>query len=237
MNIFAMDTSSLTATAAILSDEKLIGEFTVSNKLTHSATIMPMTDTLLKTASLTLDDIDVFAVSVGPGSFTGLRIGMATVKTLAQAKNKPIIGVSSLRAVSESFAFTDCIICPMTDARRDEVYNALYLNGEELEADRALHIDALLDSLAGKKVIFAGDGVLIHRERIEARQESGWRIAPPNLLLPKASSVAYAALGRALKNDFDDVYTLNPVYLRKSQAEREREQRRQAEEKRGGNEK
>ena len=223
MNILAMDTSSLTATVAVLTDEKLLGEFSVSNKLTHSQTIMPMTDTLLKTASMTLDDIDVFAVSVGPGSFTGLRIGMATVKTFAQALDKPIIGVSSLAAVAHSFSFTDYLVCPIMDARRSEVYNAIYKNGEECVSPRALHIDELLEEIKDEKVIFAGDGVLVHSDKLKVKEN--WSIAPEHLLLPKASSLAYEALKRAKSNDFDDLYTLNPVYLRKSQAEREREEK------------
>lgn len=223
MNIFAMDTSSLTATVAVLTDEKLLGEFSISNKLTHSQTIMPMTDTLLKTASMTLDDIDVFAVSVGPGSFTGLRIGMATVKTFAQALDKPIIGVSSLAGVAYNFSFTDAVICPMMDARRNEVYNSLYKNGKEIVSPRALHIDELLEELKNEKVIFAGDAVLVHSDKL--KNNENWSIAPQHLLLPKASSLAYAALEKAENGRFDDLYTLNPVYLRKSQAEREREER------------
>jgi len=222
MNILAMDTSSLTATVAVLTDEKLMGEFSVSNKLTHSQTIMPMTDTLLKTASMQISDIDVFAVSVGPGSFTGLRIGMATAKTFAQALNKPIIGVSSLEAIAQNISFTDAIICPIMDARRSEVYNALYKNGNEISVPRALHIEELLDELKDKKVVFAGDGVLIHKEKI--LKNENWCIAPEHLILPKASSLAYAALKRARNNDFDDLYSLDPIYLRKSQAEREREE-------------
>lgn len=225
MNIFAMDTSTLTATAAVINDDKLIGEFTVCNKLTHSQTIMPMADALLKTASLSLEDIDVFAVTVGPGSFTGLRIGMASVKTLAQALEKPIIGVSSLEAIAENFFCTDCIVCPITDARRGEVYNALYQNGSVLAADSAVYINDLLDELKGKNVIFAGDGVLVHRGLIESHKEENWHIAPANLLLPKASGVASAALKRAREEKYDDVYALKPVYLKKSQAERELEER------------
>jgi len=223
MNILAMDTSSLTATVAVLTDEKLLGEFSVSNKLTHSQTIMPMTDTLLKTASMKISDIDVFAVSVGPGSFTGLRIGMATAKTFAQALNKPIIGISSLEAVAQNFSFTDDIICPIMDARRNEVYNALYKNGRETVSPRALHIDELLDELRDENVIFAGDGVLIHRDRI--LKNKNWCIAPEHLILPKASSLAFAALKRAQNNDYDDLYNLDPIYLRKCQAEREREEK------------
>lgn len=226
MNIFAMDTSSLTATVAVLSDDKLLGEYTVSNKLTHSQTILPMTDELFKGVSMTLNDMDVLSVCVGPGSFTGLRIGMATVKTFSQALSKPIIGVSSLDAIAYNFyGADDYIVCPIIDARRDEVYNALYLNGEKTVPDRALHIDALLEELSGKKVIFAGDGVLVQKERIISKENEKWTIAPQNLLLPKASSVAYSAYQRAQKGDYDDCFTLNPVYLRKSQAERELEER------------
>ncbi len=225
MNILAMDTSTLTATVAIMNDKKLLGEFSVSNKLTHSTTIMPMTDSLLNIASLSLDDIDVFAVSVGPGSFTGLRIGMATVKTFAQALGKPIVGISSLDAIAGNFAHCDAVICAMTDARRNEVYNALYKNGKKICLDRAVHIDEVLKELSGQKVIFAGDGAVFHRERINECSENEWSVAAPHLVLPKASSIAYAAYLRAAKGDFDDVYTLNPVYLRKSQAEREREER------------
>lgn len=225
MNILAMDTSTLTATVAVLNEEKLLGEFTVCNKLTHSQMIMPMLDTLLKTISISVNDIDVFATSVGPGSFTGLRIGMASIKTLAQALDKPVIGVSSLDAVAENFSFTDCIICPIMDARHSEVYNALYHNGKEIVKSRAVNINTLLEELNGKNVVFAGDGVLTYGELIKSFENEKWMIAPPNFLLPRASSVAAAALKRAAKGDFDNTYTLNPVYLKKSQAERELEEK------------
>ena len=226
MNVMAMDTSSLTATVAVLNDEKLLGEFTISNKLTHSQTILPMTEKLLSMLGMSLDEIDVFAVCVGPGSFTGLRIGMATVKTFAQTLNKPIIGISSLDAIAYNLSYNDdFIICPIVDSRRNEVYNALYNCGVKILEDRHLHIDDLLVELQGKKVIFAGDAVMLHRERIETLKESGWRIASNHLLLPSAASAAYCAYKKAIEGQFDDPYTLNPVYLRKSQAERELEEK------------
>jgi len=226
VNVFAMDTSSLTATVAVMNNEKLLGEYTVSNKLTHSQTILPMTDELIKNVSMTLNDIDVFSVCIGPGSFTGLRIGMATVKTFAQALSKPIIGVSSLDAVAYNFfGADDYIICPIVDARRGEVYNALYRLENKIMPDRALSLDALFDELSGKKVIFCGDASISYRDRITNRNESQWIIAPKTQLLPKASSVAQVAFERAQNGDFDDVYTLEPVYLRKSQAERELEEK------------
>jgi len=224
MNILAMDTSTLTATVAVLNDDKLLGEYTVSNKLTHSQTILPMTDELLKTLNMTIDDIDVFAVCIGPGSFTGLRIGMATVKTFCQALNKPIVGISSLDAIAYGIAHvSDCIIAPIMDCRRNEVYNALYENGNKILFDRPIHIDQLLDELKGKKVIFAGDGVLLHKDRINSFDNEDWKIANTHKLLSSAASVAYCAYDKAIKGDFDDAYSLNPVYLRKSQAEQELE--------------
>ena len=226
MNIFAMDTSSLTATVAVLSDEKLLGEYSVSNKLTHSRTILPMTDELLGNLSMTLKDIDVFAVCVGPGSFTGLRIGMATVKTFAQTLDKPIIGVSSLDAIAYNFAYAeDYIICPIVDARRGEVYNALYHNGEKSVYDRALPLEELLCELEGKKVIFCGDASIAYQDEILSRSESSWKLAPQTHVLPRASSAAYIAYLRAQKQDYDNLFALEPVYLRKSQAERELEEK------------
>ncbi len=226
MNIFAMDTSSLTATVAVISDEKLMGEYSVSNKLTHSKTILPMTDELLRNLSMTLKDIDVFAVCVGPGSFTGLRIGMATVKTFAQVLDKPIVGVSSLDAIAYNFAFADdYIICPAIDARRGEVYNALYINGNKTVYDRALPFEELLSELGGKKVIFCGDAAILYRDKIVSMNEPGWKLAPQTHVLPKASAAAYVAYRRVQKHDYDDLYALEPVYLRKSQAERELEEK------------
>lgn len=227
MNVFAMDTSSLTATVAVINEDKLLGEYSVSNKLTHSQTILPMADSLLGDLNMTLEDVDVFSVCVGPGSFTGLRIGMATVKTFSQALDKPVIGVSSLDAIAYSFFGADgYTVCPIVDARRDEVYNALYRGEAKTVFDRALHIDELLSELTDENVIFCGDGVLVHRDRIiSANKNNRWQIAPQHLMLPKASSVAYKAMLRAKDNDFDDTYTLNPVYLRKSQAERELEEK------------
>jgi len=226
MNILAMDTSSLTATVAVISDEKLLGEYSASNKLAHSQTILPMTEELLKNLDMSLKDIDVFSVCVGPGSFTGLRIGMATIKTFCQALSKPVIGVSSLDAMAYSFFGTDeYTICPIVDARRGEVYNALYENGSKTVGDRAIYIDELLEELEGKKVLFCGDGVLSFGDKIKEKDNKLWKIAPQNLILPKASSVAISAYYRALNNDFDDAFTLEPAYLKKPQAERELEER------------
>ncbi len=226
MNVFAMDTSSLTATVAVLCDDKLLGEYTISNKLTHSQTVLPMTEELLERLGMKLSDIDVFAVCVGPGSFTGLRIGMATVKTFAQALGKPVVGVSSLDAIAYNISYAEgYTVCPIIDSRRNEVYNALYKDGEKILFDRHIYIDDLLEELADTKTIFLGDAAILHKAKIENCKNNNWKIAPQHLILPSASTVAYCAYNKALNGNVDDAYTLNPVYLRKSQAERELEEK------------
>ena len=226
MKVFAMDTSTLTATVAVVDDNKLLGEYTVSDKLTHSQTIMPMSDALLSSLDMKLDDIDIFSVCIGPGSFTGIRIGMATVKTFAQVFSKPIIGVSSLDALAYNFFGTDdAVICPLIDCRRGEVYNALYTDGQKICPDRTLHFDDVAKELSNKKVIFCGDGAIANKDKIINANNPLWKTAPEHLILPRASSVAFCAKKRAESSDYDDAFTLNPLYLRKSQAERELEEK------------
>lgn len=221
MIILGMDTCSANAAVAVMNDKKLIGEFVISNDRTHSQVIMPLVDDMLKKCGLDISDIDVFAVSVGPGSFTGLRIGMATVKTFAQFCKKPIIGVSSLDSLYENCALFDGIVCPIIDARHGEVYNALYKDGKRITDYRVVSVDRLIEQLNGQKVCFCGDGVLTYGDKLA--QCTDFTVATQNISMQKASSLCIAAYKRAINNDFDDVYSLLPVYLRKSQAERELE--------------
>ena len=224
MKVFAMDTSSQNASVAVIDDNKILGEFSVNSKNTHSQTIMPMTDELLKKCGLTLKDIDVFAVCTGPGSFTGVRIGMSAVKTLCQALSKPIIGVTSLDTLSSNFeCLKDVVIAPVIDARGGNVYNALYLNGEKIENERVININSLVAELDGKNTVFCGDGIVPYRENILSKSTN--TVAPSHLAMQSASSVAFCALKRANLNDYDNFYSLLPVYLRKSQAERELEEK------------
>lgn len=225
MNILAIDTSSVNATAAIMNDERLIGEYLISNKKTHSQVIMPMICELLEKCSLTIDDIDVFATGIGPGSFTGLRIGIATAKGLCQAKNKKLVGISSLSSLAANICDSEKIICPIIDARRGDVYNALYQNGVCLKSDRAISLDELLNELSGKNTLFVGDGVLAYKDKIIEKMGDNSFFAPTSHMLSKASSIAYLAYNRAKENDFDDYHTILPIYLRSCQAEREYNQR------------
>lgn len=221
MKILAMDTSSINATVALCDENKILGEFTVAGDRAHSQIIMPMLDELMKKCSLDVKDIDVFAVALGPGSFTGLRIGIAAVKTLAMALGKNIIGVSSLDTVAVNFPVSDTYICPVFDARRSDVYNAVYINGEKTVADRICTIDTVLEEMKGKKVIFAGDGIIKYREKILSYANENWQLAPMHLTLQRASALAAIALERANKNEFDNSDEMLPIYIRPSQAERE----------------
>ncbi len=227
MKILAVDTSSMVAAAAIAEDDKLICETTLNNKLTHSQTIMPIIDEVFKLSELKPSDIDVYAVSSGPGSFTGLRIGVTTVKALAHAVNKPVVGVNALEAMAYNLPFCPYIIAPIMDARRGQVYNALYsfANGtlNEIAAPRAISLDDCLAEVIriGKKTVFLGDGVPVFREKIKTVLGDMAVFAPQNLNAQRASAVCEAAKNKKTMN----YAQLVPVYLRKSQAEREREER------------
>lgn len=224
MIILGMDTSSVNATVAVMNDKKLVAEYIISNDRTHSVIIMPLLEDMLKKSGLSLDDVDVFAVATGPGSFTGLRIGIASVKTLSQAKKKPVVGINSLESIAANLSMCDnTIVCPIINARHNEVYNALYENGKEIASPRVIELDELLCELEkmGKKVIFCGDGILTYGEYIESKNNFLWTLAPSHLSMQKASSLCYCACNRAQVDDFDNLYTLAPLYLRRSQAERE----------------
>lgn len=226
MKILAIDTSALTATAAILSEDRLIGEISTTTKLTHSQTIMPMIDELLKKVSIDITDIDLFACSEGPGSFTGLRIGIGTIKGLAYGLGKPVVGVSTLEALAHNIDVTDLVICPIMDARRGQVYNGLYKYNDGrltcIEEPRALSIEELCQELT-ERTIFVGDGVNVHKEKIKELLGNKAVFASPQNLMQRAGSVAFAALNKEAVSAED----LTAVYLRKPQAEREREERKE----------
>lgn len=239
MNILAIDSSGLTAAVAVMADGKLAAEYTVNNKKTHSQTLLPMIDEVMKASGLEPKQLECIAVSRGPGSFTGLRIGSATAKGLGLALNIPIAEVSSLEALAYNlYGNEGCIICPIMDARRQEVYTAAYefvpvsdaentgtYEIKQIIEEKACPLDELLKELekTGKKVIFNGDGVPVNRDHIINNFKQKFAFAPETLLLQKASSVA--ALGELIYRNGTAVSADEhvPVYLRKSQAERERE--------------
>lgn len=233
MRLLSIDSSAKSASCAIMHDFALEGEFFINGGFTHSETLMPMVEALYKTLSLSNSDIDLFAVNVGPGSFTGVRIGVSAVKGMAFATGKPCVGVSSLLSLAYNISGFDGIICPVMDARRSQFYNALfYQDGDErvrLCPDRAIGGEELLGELKAlkKPVILVGDGALLCYNSFEIIE--GISLAHEDIRLSRASSVARAALWAYSRAEQTDSRGLSPFYLRPSQAERERAAREKGE--------
>ncbi len=234
MIILALESSGLVASAALVSEDRLIGEYTTNFKKTHSQTLLPMMDALLKMTGIDIDEIDAFAVSGGPGSFTGLRIGSATVKGLAMAKNKPVINVPTLEGLACNFFGTDSVICPLMDARRQQTYTALFaFEGDELvclSPQKAVKIEEILEEVnsLGRKVIFLGDGVPVFEEKIREMVTVPWQMAPPHLAAQRAGAVGVRALAYYKAGRTETAAGHKPEYLRLSQAERERMEKKKA---------
>ncbi|MBO7209240.1 MAG: tRNA (adenosine(37)-N6)-threonylcarbamoyltransferase complex dimerization subunit type 1 TsaB [Clostridia bacterium] len=219
MKILAIDSCSNVATGAVVSDGVVVSEFVINNKKTHSVKLLPAIENMLADADLTYNDIDLFACTTGPGSFTGQRIGVATIKGLAHAVNKPVVGVSSLKSLAYNVKYFDGLICPIMDARRQQVYTATFDNGlNTINEDRAMALCDLLEELRGKKVIFLGDGVASFKDIITDTLGDNAFFAPPNLVNLRGSSVALCAMDTKNHQKYDQ---LLPSYLRMSQAERE----------------
>ena len=237
MITLAIDSSSKVATVALMKDEKLLSEITLNDKREHSVVLMGIIEDLLKYNDLTINDIDGYVVSKGPGSFTGLRIGMATVKGLSFGSNKPYVSLSSLDALAFSVADFDGLICPVMDALRNSVYTSLYkstinddtkaVSLEKLIDYSALDLDELIELIKSKneKVMFIGDGLDKYKDYLIENCPNAY--FPPNHLnIVRASSLG--ELGSILlKNGVHDDPNSIPFYLKKPQAEREYEQRMQ----------
>lgn len=227
MKILAMETSSLAASAALWEEEQLLGEFYIDVGRTHSQTILPMVQALLAAADLQRPDL--LAASVGPGSFTGLRIGLALVKGLAGGWGLPCVGVSTLEGLAYNLAGGEGLVCPVMDARCHQVYAALFelRQGEpvRLWPDAALPLEELQDRLAqlGKPIIFVGDGAVMCYNSCKDLLPA--RLCDPKARLQHAGALAQAAARQYRAAGASPPEELLPVYLRLSQAERERNQR------------
>jgi len=227
MKILAFDSTAPVATVCITDDDKLISLFTINNTMTHSETLLPMIKSSLEIAGVSIEDIDLFACSKGPGSFTGVRIGICTLKGLSLGRSKPCVGVSTLEALSYNLIDTapkNVIICPVMDARHNTFFNALFLNGKRLCDDRCIDIGELNEELItlNKKVMFVGDGYELAKEKINYDKILD---TPQMLIKQNAYSVACLA-NKIYKNNPDGDYSdlsLSPDYLRPSQAERTKE--------------
>lgn len=226
MKILAVESTSMVAGTALIQEDKLIGEIRVNHLKTHSEQLLPMIDQLLKNCACSLDEIDVLAVSVGPGSFTGIRIGVATLKGLALALNKPVIGVSSLQALAWQVPHFTGWIIPLVDAQKNMVYTAAYyFDGPQaitaLPPD-VLHIQEWIETLLQKEepLLFLGDAAAKHRVRLEDSFRERAQFADPVHAMPSAAAVGQCAMVQALKGEFQQADDLHPVYLRTSQAEK-----------------
>ncbi len=237
MKILAVEAAANVCSVALAEDARLLGEMTVNNKKTHSQVLMPMIASLLEQCDTAFDSVDALAVSAGPGSFTGLRIGVSTVKGLAYANQKPVYGVSTLEAMAYKLPYCVDVIVPIMDARRGQVYCAAYVwkNSvlETVLAPTAMAIEELCDTLKvqGEKCVFLGDGVPVHKDYIQSVMGDSAVFAPVSAALQGASAVAAAAFAKAAAGDkADDYASLQPIYLRKSQAEREYDEKMKQEE-------
>jgi len=231
MRILAVDTSSLVAAVAITDNERLMGEYILNHKKTHSQKLMPMIKELMDNLELNPKDIDIFAAASGPGSFTGLRIGITTVKALAYAANKPVVSVPTLDALAFNIPVSDSLVCPIMDARNNQVFTAVYKWEKGMPVNiteyMGVPITELVQLIKGKnqKVVFLGDAVEIHKDLLKEELNENCEFAPGNLMLQKASSVAQLALIKALNGMTESSFDMVPFYLRKSQAEREYEKK------------
>ncbi len=232
MKILALDSSALVATVALLEDEKLLAEYTLNNGNTHSETILPMVESVLAFFGITAREVDLFAVSAGPGSFTGVRIGAATLKGLAFGQKKPCVEVSTLEAIAQNLSIHKGLICPVMNARRSQVYTALFRSDGEaltrLMPDSALSISELDELLSayGEDVCLCGDGYEITEKGFS---KTSLRFVPQRLRLQSAASVAAVALKNYKNGEFSTDSELGVNYLRPSQAERERAEKLQSE--------
>ncbi len=230
MLVLSVDSSYSTATCALIKDDKILAEINLNDKKQHSVILMRLIDSILKEYEIDINDIDAFIISRGPGSFTGLRIGMATLKGLAFASKKPLISVSTLDALAYNSISFQGIICPIMDALRDNIYTCLYKNENNnltpLIKEQCLNINELVTILKEQTlpIIFVGDGVAKHKEFLQENIPNSF-FAPNHSNFPKASSVGELGIKKINDGVIENINSINPIYLRKSQAEREYEKR------------
>ncbi len=239
MRILALDSSGMVASVAVVwadkDEEELVAEYTVNYKKTHSQTLLPVLDEIVKITELDMETIDAVAVAAGPGSFTGLRIGAATAKGLALALRKPVIAVPTLEGLAYNLCGSEKLVCPIMDARRGQVYTGIYEFCKDelvvLEGQMAISIEELGKKLNSynREIVFLGDGVPVFRQALTERILAGKDIsfAPCNMNRQRAASVAALAIRYYREGKTETAAEHRPEYLRVSQAERERKEREQ----------
>lgn len=226
MKVLAIDTSTVMASCALLDEENLLGEFSLNQNMGHSENLVPMVKTLLDNLNLKVSDIDLYGVALGPGSFTGLRIGIATVKAFAHVYNKPIVGVSTLEGLAFNVRASGVIV-PMIDARKNRVYTGIYkwedgyLNN--VEEPTVMEIDELLEHLKENynNIIVNGNGIYTHREKIKDKLGDRVEFAPFIQNTCRAASIGELALLKREEGKLESYFSLVPEYIRQSQAQRD----------------
>ncbi len=228
MKILGIDSSGLTASVALLTDEYLVGEYTVNYRKTHSQTLLPMLDEVARMTELDLNTIDAIAVAGGPGSFTGLRIGSATAKGLGFALDKPLVHVPTVDAIAYNLVGHRDLVCPLMDARRNQTYTGLYrFQGNEMETIKeqcAVGIEEITETInqAGAGVVFLGDGAPVFSEYLCSHIKVPFLFAPPHLNRQRAGAVAALGMKYFAAGKYESADDHVPEYLRLSQAEREK---------------
>ena len=242
MRVLAIDSSGLTATVAIVEDDQTIAEYTTNYKKTHSQTLLPMIDAMVRMVDADLKEIDAIAVAGGPGSFTGLRIGSATAKGLGLALDKPLIHVPTVDAMAYSMYGCEDIICPIMDARRKQVYTGLYSFSHKKNGDGGLYDEPVFQVLRmqmavpveelirhlnvyRRRVVFLGDGVPVYKEMLAEGLKVPYSFAPSFMNRQRAAAVGALGIRYYEAGRYEAAAEFKPEYLRKSQAERERAER------------
>ena len=215
MIILGIDTSTMISEVTILENNQIIVDFSMNQEKTHSESLVPLIERAVESQSLKMEDIDVIGISIGPGSFTGLRIGLTVAKTLAQFLDLKIIGISTLDALQRGIYQKDRLIVPLIDARGKKVFYGGYVNNEEVIKEGMIDIKDLVEGMKDKNPIFVGDITNKYKEELSEVGE----IAPINFNNCIGKNICEIARLRAIDEDFDDLYDLSPNYLRKSQAE------------------
>ena len=219
MKILVIDTSGPVCGTAVMDETKVYSEFTAQNKNTHSASLMPMIEAALNAAGTEMKDLDAVAAVTGPGSFTGVRIGVATAKGLAHGAGLPCIPVDALEALAASAGDFDGIVCPIQDARAGQVYGAAFRKEERLTGDAPMKLEEYLNTVSalGERFLFIGDGVPVHREAITAAMGEKAEFAPAYRGYLRPSAAGWIALEKGMETDY---LGLQATYLRPPNAQK-----------------
>jgi len=226
MNILAVDTSTLVLSVAVLNEQKVLGEITTNLKKNHSTRLMPAIDQLLRNLEMSLEDIDLFAVTAGPGSYTGVRIGVTTIKSFAWVLHKPFLAISTLAVLAMNELYFPGYIVPLLDARREQVYTAAYKGHtgqlEERIKEQIIPIDDLLSQLkqTDENILFIGDDASLFQEKIQRELTERAVIAPPSKNIPNASNLGILAMQKWITTNRSEKNDFAPNYLQLTLAEK-----------------